>query len=128
MDLRELTPKTDEIKVDLVHPGTGEPLLNDDDTQMYITVWAPHSKQAKAAMYAQANERMKRKEEKFSAEKLEESALTYLAAITKDWSITYDGSQPKVSESKAKEIYDSLFWVKDQVEAGVNSFEVFTKA
>ena len=47
MDLKDLTPKTDEIVVTIKHPVSGEVLKNDDSSDMVITVYAPHSKEYK---------------------------------------------------------------------------------
>jgi hypothetical protein len=38
MDLMNLIPTTDAIEVVIKHPSTFEPLLNDDGTEMTITV------------------------------------------------------------------------------------------
>ena len=51
MDLKNLTPTSDTVDVTIVHPTTLEPLTNDDKSEMTITMYAPHSKEYKAAVH-----------------------------------------------------------------------------
>lgn len=128
MDLMSLTPVSDTIEVKIVHPVTREPFLNDDGSQMSLELYAPHTKQYKAAVYKQASTRIKASNlEELDFETLDTAGVELLASITKEWNITYDGKQPKLTPEKAKEVYDKIFWLKAQAEEGINSFEVFTK-
>ena len=128
MDLRDLTPTTDTIEVKIVHPVSKGPFLNDDETQMTVEVYAPHTKQYKSGVYKQASARMKMsKTDDIDFEALEDAGIELLAGITKTWNITYDGKKPKLTPAKAKEVYTEIFWLKMQVEEAVNTFEVFTK-
>lgn len=128
MDLRDLTPTSETIEVKIVHPTTREPFLNDDNTQMSIEVYAPHTKQYKSAVYKQASARMKmNKTDDIDFEALEEASLDLLVGITKAWNITFDGKKPKLTATKAKEVYTDVFWLKMQAEEAINNFEVFTK-
>ena len=132
MDLKDLTPKSDDIVVEIKHPANGETLNNDDKSPMTITVFAPHSKEYKNVLYEQTNKRLKQMQSKntqdITAEDLEEASLEALAKTTKEWNITYDGEQPKLTVAKAKQIYDEVFWIKAQIEeAAANSLD-FMKA
>jgi ornithine carbamoyltransferase len=132
-DLIDLVPTSDTIDVNIVHPVTQEPLLNDDGTQMTITIFAPHTKEYKSQIYKQAQERMKKNKGKtdfseFSFEDLEESSIELFVNITKDWNVTFGGKQPKFSKAKAKEIYTKVFWIKPQVEEAIANYVDFTKA
>jgi hypothetical protein len=132
-DLNDLVPTSDTIDVVLKHPSTGEILTNDDDgSDMTITVYAPHTKQYKSSMYKQANSRIKKaggkiEDIEFDYEELEEASIELFSAITKEWNLTYNGVKPKLSEKKAKEIYEKIFWIKPQVEEAIASFAGFTK-
>ena len=132
MDLKDFTPKSDEVEVVVKHPVNGEPLTNKDGSDMVIVLHAPHSKAYKEAMYEQTNKRLKVAQGSGSidltAQDLEQASLELLSKVTKSWSITYDDSQPKLTAAKAKAIYEELFWLKPQLEEALNSFEVFTKA
>ena len=132
MDLKDLTPKSDDIVVEIKHPANGETLNNDDKSPMTITVFAPHSKEYKKVLHEQTNKRLKQMQSKntqdITAEDLEEASLEALAKTTKEWNITYGGEQPKLTVAKAKQIYDEVFWIKAQIEeAAANSLD-FMKA
>jgi len=132
MDLKNLTPTSDTVDVTIVHPTSFDVLTNDDDTPMVITVYAPHSKEYKAAVHEQTNKRLKQAQNKkkveITAEDLEDATLDLLAKTTKGWKITYGGSKPKFSIAKAKEIYAEVFWIRDQIEEAVANSLDFTKA
>ena len=51
-----------------------------------------------------------------------------LSKITSEWNITYNKEQPKLSVSKAKDLYDEVFWIKDQIEEALADSLDFTKA
>ena len=89
MDLLKLVPTTDTIDVVLMHPATFEPLLNEDGTEMTITVYAPHSKEYKAAVHEQTNLRLKQMQKggrkgnsSITAEELETASIKMLAKTT----------------------------------------------
>ena len=135
MDLMNLIPTTDTIDVVITHPSTYEPLTNEDGTEMTITVYAPHSKEYKAAVHEQTNIRLKQMQSKgnrnnntITAEELEVATVKMLAKTTKDWSITFGGEQPKFTVEAAKKLYEDVFWIKDQIEEAVSTSEVFTQA
>ena len=131
MDLKDLTPSSDTVEVTVVHPTNFEPLTNEDGSEMSIIMYAPHSKEYKAAIYEQTNKRLKQSQSKkkveFTAEDLEDATIELLAKTTKDWKITYGGVKPKFSVAKAKEIYEEVFWIKDQIEEAVSNSLDFTK-
>ena len=132
MDLINLKPTSETVEVALLHPNTGEPLKNDDDTDMTITVYASHSKEHKAAMHEQTNKRLKvmqsGKKQEITAQDMEEAGLVLLSKITADWNITYGGDKPKLTVAKAREIYEGVFWIKDQIEEALANSLDFTKA
>ena len=132
MDLKDLTPTSDTVDVNIVHPTTLEPLLNDNSEPMVITMYAPHSKEYKAAVHEQTNKRLKQAQSKkkvdLTAEDIEDATLDLFAKTTKSWNITYDGEEPNFSVSKAKEIYSEVFWIKDQIDEAVSNSLNFKKA
>lgn len=132
MDLINLQPTSDTVEVKLLHPNTGEQLKNDDKTDMTITVYASHSKEYKAVMHEQTNKRLKAmqsgKNRDFTAQDMEDATLTLLSKITVSWDITYGGEKPKLTVAKAKELYDKVFWIKDQIEGALADSLDFTKA
>ena len=132
MDLLDLTPKSDVIVVTIKHPATGDVLKNEDNSDMTITMYAPHSKEYKKVIHEMTNKRLEKMQTKGSnkikAEELEEIALETLAKTTKEWNITYGGEVPKLSVAKAKEVYDRVFWIKDQIEEAAEDSLDFMKA
>jgi len=132
MDLMNLKPTSDTVEVTLVHPNTGDTLKNDDKSDMTITVYASHSKEHKAVLHEQTNKRLKAmqagKKQEFTAQDIEEATLTLLSKVTAEWNITYGGEKPKLTVTKAKELYDEVFWIKDQIEGALADSLDFTKA
>jgi hypothetical protein len=130
MDLFDLTPKSDTIVVTLLHPNTDEVLTNEDDSPMTVELYAPHSKEYKAAMHEQTNKQLKktkggRKEIEVRAEELEKAGLDLLVKVTKSWNITYKGEKPGLD--RVEEVYETVFWIKDQIEQGLSETLDFTK-
>ena len=130
MDLQDLTPSEDTVDVTLLQPNTEEVLKKDDKTPMVITMYAPHSKVYKSAMHEQTNKQLKKvrvgkNELDFTAEDIEQSSLDVLVKTTKAWNITYKGETPKLT--KAKEVYEEVFWIKDQIEEALKTSLDFTK-
>jgi len=133
MDLMNLKPASgDTVEVTLVHPNTGDILKNDDKSEMTITVYASHSKVHKTALHEQTNKRLKAmqsgKKQEITAQELEEATLTLLSKITAEWNITYGGEKPELTVAKAKDLYDEVFWIKDQIEGALADSLDFTKA
>jgi len=95
-------------------------------------VYAMHSKEHKSVMHEQTNKRLKSmqsgKKQEFTAQDLEDAALTLLSKVTAEWNITYGGDKPKLTATKAKELYDEVFWIKDQIEGALSNSLDFTKA
>lgn len=131
MDLKDLTPKSDTIDIELFHPTSYEPLTNEDGSVMTITVYAPHTKEYKAVIHEQANKRLKqaqsKKKNEITSEELEEASINLLVKVTKDWNITYDGKKPKATDAKVREIYTEVFWIRNQIEGGMQDYLDFTK-
>ena len=131
MDLKDLTPNLDDIVVDLKHPATGDVLKNEDGTNMTITILAPYSKEYKKAQHEQISKRLKKAQKSKSQDvdysDLEEATLEVLAKTTKAWDITYGGEKPKLTVAKAKDLYEEVFWIKNQLEEVVTDSLDFTK-
>jgi hypothetical protein len=97
---------------------------------MTVELYAPHSKEYKAAMHEQTNKQLKkskggRKDIDIKAEDLEKASLDLLVKVTKSWNITYKGEKPGLD--KVEEVYETVFWIKSQIEGGLNDTLDFTK-
>jgi hypothetical protein len=64
----------------------------------------------------------------FKSEEIEDATLTLLSRVTASWDITYGGEKPKLTVAKARELYDQVFWIKDQIEGALADSLDFTKA
>lgn len=133
MDLKDLTPKTDDVVVTLNHPSTSLPILNDgDNTPMTITMYSPYSKEYKKVQHEQITKRLQKSQKSgddaVDYGELEDASLEILAKVTKSWDITLGGEKPKLTVAKAKSLYEDVFWIKTQVEeAGTKTLD-FMKA
>jgi hypothetical protein len=120
MDLKDLTPNLDDVVVEIKHPTTGDVLKNDDGTDMTITILAPHSKEYKKAQHEQISKRLKKAQKSKSQDvdysDIEEATLEVLSKTTKAWDITYGGEKPKLTPAKAKDLYEEVFWIRNQIE------------
>lgn len=123
MDLRDLTPENDTVVCTVVHPIKREPLKNDDGSDMTIELYAPYSDEYKKVMFEQQNKRLaKAKGGKIDikAEELDEASVELLSKVTKSWDITFGGEKPKLSPTKAKEVYKEVFWIRQQLEEAID--------
>ena len=109
MDLKVFKPTSETVEVTLYNPTTEVPLTNKDNSEMTITMYAPHTKEYKSEVHRQTNMRLKR---------MEKGA--------KIWNITYDKEQPDFSVEKAKEVYADISWIKDQIEEALSNSVDFT--
>ena len=132
MDLKDLTPKSDTYVVELKHPTTGQILNNPDDTPMTITLYAPHTKEYKAVVHAQANERLAKMSDisniQLLSEDIEAAAINTMVKTTKEWNITFDGKKPDCTEENRLNIYTEVFWIKDQIDDAASKSLDFMKA
>jgi hypothetical protein len=132
MDLKDLTPNLDDVVVEIKHPTTGDVLKNDDGTDMTITILAPHSKEYKKAQHEQISKRLKKSQKSKSQDvdysDIEEATLEVLSKTTKAWDITYGGEKPKLTPAKAKDLYEEVFWIRNQIEEVVTGSMDFMRA
>ena len=131
MDLSTLLPTSDTITVILKHPVTDDVLMKDDGTEMSVTVYAPHSKEYKAAIREQTNKRIqkaqKNKKITFTAEEIDTASVELIAKTTKDWDLIFNKKQLKFSVAEATDLYQKLPWLKDQVIEAQEDYTSFLK-
>ena len=122
MGLNDIGKVKETTDVELLHPATGEVLLNDDGTPMTITVHGPYSSTYKAVSHAQQNKRLMKAQRtggklNLSAEEIEASSLDLLVKCTEGWSLTLDKEPEEFSQDKARQVYLDHPWVREQVDA-----------
>lgn len=122
MGLKDIGRTKDTTEVELVHPSTGEVLLNGDGSPMTITVYGPYSSHYKSVSNNQQNRRLMKAQRmggkvNITAEEIEASGLDLLVKCTVSWNLTLDEKPEKFSTDKAREIYTEYPWVREQVDA-----------
>jgi len=127
MDLLDLTPTSNTVEINLVHPNTGDPLLNDDGSTMWVEVYAMHSPEYKKVNHAKINERLNRKSKEVDYADIEDATIEILSSVTKAWNITYNKECPKPTQKNSREVYEKVFWIREQIDAGLNNSLDFTK-
>jgi hypothetical protein len=122
MGLNSIGKIKETTEVELLHPATGEVLLNDDGSPMTITVHGPYSSTYKAINHAQQNKRLMKAQRtggkmNLTAEEIESSALDLLVKCTEAWNLTLDTEPEEFSQDKARQVYLDHPWVREQVDA-----------
>ncbi len=128
MDLKDLTPKSNTIEVELRHPSTGERLFNKDETPMVISVYGPYSKEYKKALYENTKGKITEGQSSLDIVEMEELNIKVLAEATVSWNITFDGKNPELSKELAAEIYEEVFWIRSQIDEAVQKSLDFMNA
>lgn len=118
MDLLNLTPKTDDIVIELALNGAV--IKNEDGSIMTWTIMAPYSEEAKKIVHDMTDTRIdkaaKSKNTRLKSAEVEEITLEGLAKTTRDWNITWDGKKPKYSMKLAMEILSKAPWIRNLIE------------
>ena len=122
MGLNDIGKVKETTDVEIVHPATGETILNDDNTPMTITVHGPYSSVYKSISHNQQNRRLMKAQRtggklNLTAEEIEASSLDLLVKCTEGWSLTLDKKPEDFSQDKARQVYADLPWVREQVDA-----------
>jgi hypothetical protein len=130
MDLLKIGATKETTDVVLYNPVTSEILLNEDGSEMTITMHGPYSQKYKAVSHAQQNRRLQKAQRtggrlSLTAEELESSALELLVKCVEDWNITLGGEQPQCTEGKVRDLFEALPWVREQVESAIGDAQAF---
>lgn len=129
MDLNDYIPKTDDVVVELKVKDTV--LTNEDGSPMTITFYSPYSSEAKNVKHAMVDERIAKAEQKqdtsLSSKEVEELNTLALARNIKEWNITLDGKQPKLTVKSAVDVLNKAFWIKALYEEVVENQVGFMK-
>jgi len=120
MDLTDFIPNDKPIEVLIKNPINDEPLFNKSGSEMSITVLSKYSREFKKIAYDLSSEQDKEDTEDFGKKIIIKSILS--------WDITYEGKKVKLTEDKAKEVFDRLPWVADQVANAIWNEEAFIVA
>ena len=118
-DILNFIPK-DTTKVKITHPVTGEQLICDDGTEMFIEVYGSDSKRYRKIQADIARDRNNKRNQKLSPEQIDELVTDQLASCIAAWNIEYDGEKPLYSKDKAIEVLTEVRWIREQVAEAIN--------
>ena len=130
MDLMNIGTTKDTTDVVLYNPVNSEILLNDDGSEMTITVHGPYSAKYKSISHNQQNRRLMKAQRtggklNLTAEEIESSATDLLVKCVDGWNITLSGEKPECTEAKVRELFETLPWVREQVDAAIGDAQAF---
>ena len=109
----------------------GTPLMNDDGSQMTLSLLGADSDIAVKAGHSQTNRRITQgPRAKITAESMESDGTTLLARMTVGWNITMGGVKPPFSTEDAKKLYANpkLAFIREQADAFVADRKNFLTA
>lgn len=129
MDLMSIGHVKDTTEVELRNPLTDEPLVNDDGSAMTITVHGPYSKTYKRVSHEQQNRRLNKAARggrvNLNAAEFEAGTLELLLKCIEKWNITVDGQRPGYDESFARQLFEKLPWIREQIEVVFTDSKAF---
>jgi hypothetical protein len=132
MDLASLASVDEGSTLELRHPGTGAPLLDDDEKPISITLAGKDSDRYRATQRAISNRLLKQgRKQTPTVEAMEADAVEVLVACTLEWSgVVIDGEPLKCSAANARKIYTDprCAWIREQVDAFIDDRANFSKA
>ena len=127
-DLNDLIFDDHPTRVDLVHPETKEEL------GFHVLVASEYSNQFREYVYSKVQAKIDKGEDdnseadkKVNIKELKDQEAEEYAALTVGWDITVGGKKPKLSKSKAEEVYKKWPWIVDQVKDAVEKKAAFTE-
>lgn len=129
MDLKKLTGDQTST-MDVRHPVSEEILRNENDEPISIELHSADSEVYRAELRKRQNKRLERSLKKGSkaltAEEIDRHTVEILAAVTADWSnIEWEGEALPFSHKNAVMLYESLPWLREQVDRFVTDRENF---
>ena len=104
--------------------------MNEDGSEMSITVYGPYSSKYKSISHNQQNRRLMKAQRtggklNLSAEEIEASAFDLLVKCVADWDITLGGEKPECTEKMVREVFEQLPWVREQVDNALGDTQAF---
>lgn len=118
LSLDSLAAADTHVFMPLVHPSTGEVILDDAGEPVGISLYGKDSDVYRKAQRTITNRRLSKKTSAtLTAERLESEANEILARCTEWWAgIVVEGAELQCNFATAKKLYGDLPWVKEQVD------------
>ena len=110
-DIAKLDTATDADPgkvMEVVNPATGQIVLNEDGTPVFIRLRGRNSATVRAAQRKIQNRRleaMRRGKSKITAEDMDNEGVDLLTAATVDWNFFLDGAEYLPTEANAREFW-----------------------
>lgn len=130
-NLKKYKP-TSDVVVTKLNDENGEPLLNEDGTQMTITRYLPHTKEYKEVKYNQQEKMLGEVPEgdelKLSWFQMSEMSIELLANTVSEWDITWgdDSEKPKYTPELAEEVLHTCEFLVPQLRGAEDKALDFT--
>jgi len=108
--------------MEICHPSTGEPLIDNDGNVVGISLVGRDSSEYRGAQRSITNRRLSRKSNSaITAERLESEGNEVLARCTKSWvGIVLEGESLECNFANALKLYNKVHWLKEQVDEFVS--------
>jgi len=116
--------------MEVVHPITGEPLLDSNGEKVTITLLGVDSTVMRQAMSDRAKKQLAAKsKQSISLDEAEKMSAELLAKITLSWSgLTENGQPIEFSYANAVDLYTKYSWIRQQVDSFTTDRANFYKA
>lgn len=124
MDLSGLKAQSETARIDVYHPVTGEALTDDQGQPMWVEVYGADSARYRK-IDQQINDRNLQKalrsggRNAVSTEQLVAQEWERLTHCISAWHIVVGGEVPPCEPARIREVFESLPWLREQVEAGM---------
>ena len=122
MDLSKLAISSESTStMEVVHPGTLDPLVDDQGKPVTISVYSPESEQMKdfeRSMFNKAVKKMRqrRNQNSMDYEQIQSTIVDRAVAATAGWeNIAFDGKELACNPKNARMLYTKISWIKNQV-------------
>jgi len=114
----------------IVHPVTGDELLNDDGKQLIVTVYGSQSPKYKQAKARALDKSLQRQGKLTNANKITAEAAELLVSCVKSLSgfegkVDFDQTAPKITMDTLKSVLLEVPWFSDQVDLGIGDLANF---
>lgn len=126
-NLKTVALKKDTFPLQLVHPATSEPLVDDEGNKVIINVYGTASKEYRDAVRAMQNRALKRGKKQATVAEIQEEGVELLVAVSESAeNLELDG-QPVSSPASFRSLYSNpeYSWVREQVDAAVGEVANF---
>lgn len=114
-DISSFKPIQTAVECPLLHPHTGDELLNDNGDPMVIMMLGRDTKEFKA--FKAENDRKKRGKS-LSSGQIESLLIELFVNVTVEFkNLQLDGKAIEYSDETAKSLYKQYSWIRDQINA-----------